>query len=372
VDDVVRPAAPVAAQRQNGRSQRSGRSAQRGPWWHDAPAIAARIDADRPIPPAAWYRLGDGWLAVASDNAAFATRFRTLFADCAASGPESIAPTVRCHVRSIPSPAVSLVTFEDPEPLDQVGFAHGIFADRGCEATATTHPGWQLFDHSILAAADRQLLVQRGAQWQAFVGSLAVNRLLRLQQDVLFFHAAAIAIDGHGVLIVGPKGSGKTTLSLALAARGHAFYGDEITGVRMPSRAVVAVRRAASLRAGPCAPAVSRALRARRFAADRFPDGTTRTRVPVGKVFPRSVTAPAAVTQIVFLRGFGPFARSEPFAPHCTDTRLLTPLPCSLWQVAPERRAMQFLTLLAGVRCAFLDVGEPDATARALEQLVEA
>ena len=63
---------------------------------------------------------------------------------------------------------------------------------------------------------------------------------------------------------------------------------------------------------------------------------------------------------------------SAPFAARSHDVRLLTPLACTLWEEAPARRAMQLLSLLAGTRCAFLDVGEPDATARAIEQLVEA
>jgi hypothetical protein len=295
-----------------------------------------------------------------------------LFGECAGDGPTSGDLTVSCQVRSLSAPAVSLVSFDDPEPLDQVRFAHAMFSDRGYEPAPTPHAGWHLFGDAILAAADRQILVQRGPRWQGFVGSLAVNRLLRLQRDVLFFHAAAAGIGGRGVLIVGPKGSGKTTLALALAARGHAFFGDEITGVRTQSRDVVSIRRAASVRAGPRSRAVARALASRRFAADRFPDGSTRTRVNVGGVFPGAASRPARIQQVVFLRGFAPAVQHEPFAARPQDARLLTPLACTLWEVAPERRLMHLLSFLAGVRCAFLDVGEPDATARAIEQLVEA
>ena len=40
-------------------------------------------------------------------------------------------------------------------------------------------------------------------------------------------HGATLMINGRRVLVVGRKGSGKTTLSLHLLARGHGFEGDE-------------------------------------------------------------------------------------------------------------------------------------------------
>jgi serine kinase of HPr protein (carbohydrate metabolism regulator) len=55
---------------------------------------------------------------------------------------------------------------------------------------------------------------------------------------------------GQGLLLVGPKGSGKTTISLALAARGHDFLGDEMAGVRIGSLELVPVRRSLAVRDG--------------------------------------------------------------------------------------------------------------------------
>jgi hypothetical protein len=48
-------------------------------------------------------------------------------------------------------------------------------------------------------------------------------------------HAAAIARDDGAVLIVGPSGMGKSTLSTLLCERGWRFMGDDIAPVRMSS-----------------------------------------------------------------------------------------------------------------------------------------
>ena len=91
----------------------------------------------------------------------------------------------------------------------------------------------------------------------------------------------------------------------------------------------------------------------------------------VGTLIPEAAPQAARLTHIAFLRGFAPRPHAELFAARSQDVRLLTPLACTQWDVAPAPRAMQLLSLLAGTRCVFLDVGEPDATARAIEQLVE-
>ena len=41
------------------------------------------------------------------------------------------------------------------------------------------------------------------------------------------FHAGAVGVDGEGVLIAGPAGSGKSTLSLACALAGMSICGDD-------------------------------------------------------------------------------------------------------------------------------------------------
>ena len=111
---------------------------------------------------------------------------------------------------------------------------------------------------------------------------------------------------GSGLLLVGPKGSGKTTLSLALGARGWNFLGDE-TGRRAT----------ADRRTGPGPPqrddeAGPGGLRGyatrpggRPIPREAFPDGSVRLRVPAQPAVPRRTAGQArcSLRRSVFLAG---------------------------------------------------------------------
>ena len=53
-------------------------------------------------------------------------------------------------------------------------------------------------------------------------------------------HATTVAIDGRGVLIVGPSGSGKSDLALRLIDRGAVLVADDRTVLRVEGGAVLA------------------------------------------------------------------------------------------------------------------------------------
>lgn len=303
---------------------------------------------------------------------------QTLFRECAVAAPcEDGLPRLGCLVRTSDDASVSLITFEDPHPLDLHAFGLGIFPDRGFTELTSSAPGWRILGLPGAAGIDGvairepHLLVHRATKWQALAGSLAFSRLIRRQKELLFFHAGSIGIGNHGVLLVGPKGAGKTTLSLALAARGHAFLGDEIAGVRVQSLELVPVRRSLAVRDGPRAAQVSLALDREAAPYEPFPDGTLRRRSYARALFPGTTAAPTPLRQIIFLKGFGPEARLETVQPGREHLGLLTPLGATMWGMNPIQRARDFLSILTRVRCATLTLGPPDETALLLEQSLE-
>ena len=347
-------------------------------WW-SAAALVETADLPESGGSADWYRLGDGYLGVQSEDAPLRERCQALYDECRVSdGPIGPEPRVRCSVQQSPHAPLVRVRFDDPEPLDQIAFAAGSFPTRGMHERPSGVDGWRLLGlpdqatEDVIAVRDPDLLIaHRADAWQPFVGSFAVNRLLRLQRNVIFFHAASVGLRSGGVLIAGPKGAGKTTLSLALAARGYRLLGDELAGVRLPDDALLPIRRSVSVRPGPRAPGVDAALQRAGTTEERYPDGTLRLRAPAGALFPEQAIEPVRVRAVIFLRGRADQVNLEQVAPRREHLGLLPPLGSSQWGMSPGRRVTQVLGLLSRLQCWFVDAGSPQDTAAAIERHLE-
>ena len=349
-------------------------------WWQDAAALSRHLDA-APIPiRQEWYRLGDGYLEIRSDDDPFRERLELLFRECAVAAPAPDGlPRVSCTVRALAGAAsadVALITFDDPEPLDQLRFSLELFPDRGYTEAPSPLPDWRRLSlpvtagsAELLVSGDR-LLVHRTTPWQALVGSLAVSRLIRLQTALCFFHAGSVGIHGQGVLIVGPKGAGKTTLSLALAARGHTLLGDEMAAVRLNTMELVPVRRSLAVRDGPRAAAVGVALDREAAPYEPFPDGTSRRRAFAGQLFPEPADA-VPLRRLVVLGTQGPAARLTSLPADRSLLGMLTPLGASVWGRAPGQVMRALLGLVNAVPAVMLELGPPDLTAALLADSLE-
>lgn len=55
----------------------------------------------------------------------------------------------------------------------------------------------------------------------------------------LVLHAASVEVDGKGILVSGPGGTGKTTLAAAFHAAGHRLLADDFTGIRPGDRPAI-------------------------------------------------------------------------------------------------------------------------------------
>jgi hypothetical protein len=269
-----------------------------------------------------------------------------------------------------------MATFEDAVPLDLADFILKVFPDRAFSETHSAADGWRVLSlgddqGSTVALSGNQLLFRRSDPWRALVGSTAVSRLIRLQRRMLFFHAASVGVAGSGVLLVGPKGAGKTTLSLALAARGHEFLGDEIAGIRLGSNELVPVRRSLAIRAGPRAVAVTDALTQVAAPVEVYPDGSERLRAQAAELFPGSRANSLPLGAIVFLRGFEPTPRVERLESCRELLGELTPMGATLWGMPPGRRAFDMSSILAKSRCYQMVLGAPEDSAEAIEQMME-
>jgi hypothetical protein len=349
-----------------------------GGWWLNAAALFVQLEGVPLAGEEEWYRIGDGYLRVCSADVGFRERLKTLFRECAVAPPDpGLLPRVGVTVRSLPDGSFSLVSFDDPEPLDQLAFSLALFPDRGYSEIAAPSIDWKILGVASprglegIAMRGPHLLVPRTAPWQSLAGSLAFSRLVRLQKELLYFHAGSIGMRGAGLLLVGPKGSGKTTLSLALAARGHDFLGDEMAGVRVGPLELVPIRRSLAVRDGARALDVSRALERVGAPYEPFPDGTERRRAYAAELFPGTAAPATPLRDIVFLNGFGARPLLQPVAASRGQLGLLTPLGATMWGANPVRRARDLISVITRARCWTLQAGAPDETAALLEQHLE-
>lgn len=211
-------------------------------------------------------------------------------------------------------------------------------------------------------------LFRKVPRWRRIVAHVLFLRLLRLRDDALFFHAASVAVEGRGLLLVGPKGAGKSTLALALAARGHCLLGDE-TGCYLPATGeLLPFRRPVAIKPGPRAAAISDALRR----LDPVADEEGLVRAGVEELLGPSEATAVPLFAVVFLEAFGPASRLARVWPGREELSALQPLASSLVNRPASERVFAMARLLGSAACYRFIAGEPDAAARTLEEGIAA
>jgi hypothetical protein len=249
---------------------------------------------------------------------------------------------------------------------------------------ATSSPDFP-FD-LLESSASRVVLAQRGGRepalvvdgaecrialapgWRKAVGLLLLHRLMRCREDAIFFHAGSVVLGGGGMMLVGAKGAGKSTLALGLAARGHGLLGDEHACYFPATGELAPFRRPVGVKPGPRTAPVEALLRR----LGRSPERDGMMRVAVDELLPGPDPRPAPLRAVVFLTGFAPRARLRAIAPSREDVGRLQPVASSLLNAPRTRRVFEMSRLLQGARVYELEAGGPDETAELLEEALSA
>lgn len=305
------------------------------------------------LPPAGLFRFGRLSAGLRTNDRAFAARFARIFGDCREPDPtrasacqlDVLVPSDGRHVRA---------RLSGHERLDDAAVAALI---PGVDVTMRGGAVW----------------VPREAPWPIFVAHYFVHHVLARQHDMAFLHAATVEVRGNGLLLMGSKGAGKSTLALALGARGHAVLGDEVAAIGLDDGVCHPFRRAVAIRAGPQSKAVTE--RVARVGADpeTMPDGTSRVRVLLSELFPGDDPGPAPLRAVVFLQGLQPGpASAKRVAFSLCEARWLGPLRASFADRPAGSEALRLVRLFAPVRCYKVWLGgTPDEAAGVLEAIGE-
>lgn len=331
-----------------------------------------------------WFRLGDGFLEVVSDYDPLLRDLDVFYGDCEIAQPPRSGLQVRCAASRLPHGPFLSLSFEGPRQPDLIAVARSPYrASRRepyVEASASA-PGWRLLvnrdahDRVLIATNGRVSMVNLNEAPPEFVVDLVVCAVQSVQTDVLFLHAGSVGVRGAGALIIAPSNGGKSTTTLALARRGHAFLGDDVAVVRLATRELLPFPRSAGLRDGPLARSLDGLVqRCRHLRAKRH--GTERTVVRVSDLFPWSVSGPLPLRFAFVLGGLAESATISEFRPGLGELPRLHAMATDAsasWGLSPGRDLMLFLTvvnLLSGLRCHLMQRGSPDETARLIETAI--
>jgi hypothetical protein len=256
-------------------------------------------------------------------------------------------------------------------PVDAHEFSFAIATELGnFELLPTDEAGWMCIafrdsDVPALAFRGRDCVFSLDPRWRLCIVWYLFWRLLRIRSDTIFFHASALGLFGEGTIFVGPAGAGKSTISLALAARGHNFLSDEIAGY-VPTRGeLIPFRRPVGIKPGPRADAVERAL-APALAARIEREGFVR--VDIDTLFPVEPARAIPLRRIVFLRGFAERPSLERITPGRPEIAELQPLLSSFLNSSHSRRVFELTRLLSSAKVYQFRPADPDATAMYLEE----
>jgi hypothetical protein len=318
--------------------------------------------------------MADRRIAVECDDRPFFSDFFAMFGGAdPVPAPLPTAADIHLDVRAHVHPKFGWFRMSESNdlPVDAHEFSFALEADRGTfELLPVKEPGWRCLafrgsDSPVLAFRGREGLFALSPQWRASILWYLFWRLLRLRSDAIFFHASALGIFGEGTIFVGPKGAGKSTTSLALAARGHNFLSDEIAGYLPASGELMPFRRPVGIKPGPRAAAVERGLvpgAAARIERDGF------MRVDVEALFAVEPPRPVPLRRIVFLRGFAARPLLERITPGRGQIVELQPLMSSFLNASHGRRIFELTRLLSTAKVYQLHPGDPDATSIYLEE----
>jgi hypothetical protein len=162
--------------------------------------------------------------------------------------------------------------------LAQFDRAYENFRDEDAQVTSASQSAGHFY--RIILSGEPAFTID-GETWRSAdpeaLAQFAYNAILnaatgRVRSHFLF-HAAALATpDGRGVILAGGSGLGKTTLTLALLARGFRFFSDDVAAVGRADSRLYPFPRRLGVRPAGGRPGEKALLDAATLAPDSLPD----------------------------------------------------------------------------------------------------
>jgi hypothetical protein len=345
------------------------------------------IDAGATVARRARFRIGRIVLCVDTDHASLLDELHAALGDCELddSAAHADGPQVTAFAGRSENGETLRLAFTGSQLVDLLEAASAPFRllqIRQCYREGPAADGWRTLvnhdagDRLLMRARDGEAEIVIAEAPREFISDFLVSVAQRAQPDVFFFHAASFAIGEQGALICASGRGGKSTLSLAMASRGHQFLGDDLAAITRESRTMLPFPKAVGLRAGIMAEKLAARVAASPHVPATGPDGIPRVLIRASDLFPGCLGPAAPLRYAYFLDGFAPQASAERVTLSLADIALLRSAVSEItpsWGRSAGRDLLQFLALLDLLRpicCYRVKVGTPDETAELFERLM--
>ena len=199
-----------------------------------------------------------------------------------------------------------------------------------------------------------------------FMQCVVLMELSRRLQDRHLIRAGAVSWQGQGLVLPGPAGMGKTTLTLKLVKHGLKFLSDEVACFHLKRGILESFPRTVNLRDDSLG-MIGLSLKAGpspRMTGLREKVWT----VGIEDVLPGSLSDPCVPRFLLFLRGFGEQTRLEPVSGSNAVFTLLRFSFCRLDD--PASLLMDFAPIIDKMECFNLVMGELDEAADCVLRLL--
>jgi hypothetical protein len=116
------------------------------PWWQEPSNLLARFsDADGEFRPCDWYRIGDSFPGVDSEDLTVRQRFGTLYSEFLSPPPSPSETTqgIQCHIQVRDGLPARLVTFRALSEIAIFDFIVALLPRRGCVEMDRAAAGWR-------------------------------------------------------------------------------------------------------------------------------------------------------------------------------------------------------------------------------------
>jgi hypothetical protein len=282
-----------------------------------------------------------------------------------------ISATIRAGAGDSDFGLMSLRRNGQPQSVDDVFFGLS-FPDCPFECAPSEDGKWMQVwipgEAPLFAYRDHYCLFRKSRyDWRIKLLTLLYRGSLRLRDDLIFFHASSISLGEQAILIVGNRKAGKSTTALALAARGHAILADSCACYSPSTERLIPFRRPIGIREGPKSRRVGEALSSSAIRSVMRDDSL---RVDLETLLPSADYRPGPASAIFFLRGFAEKPRIEPITNGRSELANLRPIYSSFANAPHTRRAFELIRLVSRARLFALWPGDPDQTARSIEEIM--